>query len=136
MRIVGIIQARMASTRLPGKVLKPLGDKTVLAHVIARSQACLLIDEVVVATTGEPHDTAIVAEAERCGVRCFRGSEEDVLDRYYQAARHFRADAIVRITSDNPLTDPVVLERIIREFLSYQPATEYVSSALPSRSFP
>src|ERR1051326_6752748 len=102
MRIVGIIQARMASTRLPGKVLKTIGGKTLLAHVIARTRASRLVDEVAVATSTKPQDAVIAAEAERCGARCFRGSEEDVLDRYYRAAQHYCADAVVRLTADNP----------------------------------
>jgi spore coat polysaccharide biosynthesis protein SpsF len=116
MKTVAIIQARMGSTRLPGKVMKELCGKTVLAHVVFRVQACLLIDEVVVATTTSKADDVIVAEAEKCGVKWFRGSEEDVLERYYLAAKQYNADVVVRVTSDCPLFDPEVLSQMLEYF--------------------
>jgi spore coat polysaccharide biosynthesis protein SpsF len=115
-RTVAIIQARMGSTRLPGKVMKKLCGKSVLEHVIRRVQTCRLLDDVVVATTTSSEDNVIVAEAERCGAKWFRGSEEDVLDRYYQAAKQFAADVVVRVTSDCPLFDPELLGEMIVSF--------------------
>jgi spore coat polysaccharide biosynthesis protein SpsF len=116
MKTVAIIQARMGSTRLPGKVMKQLCGKTVLAHVIFRVQACPLVDEVVVATTTLPSDDAIVTESEKCGAKWFRGSEEDVLERYYLTAKQYNADVIVRVTSDCPLCDPNVLTQMLDYF--------------------
>jgi len=119
-KIAAIVQARMASTRLPGKVTARLGDRTILGHVIARLRSCARIDEVVIATTVEPRDDVIVNEARSWGVRTFRGSESDVLERYWQAAEACGADAIVRATSDNPLVDPGLVGRIIGTFLQGQ----------------
>src|ERR1700685_1207322 len=102
MKVVAIIQARMGSTRLPGKVLKDLAGQTVLARVVNRTRRATLLDEVVIATTLEPADDVIVDECVRVQVPCFRGDETDVLDRYYRAAQKFSADAIVRITSVCP----------------------------------
>lgn len=138
MKIVAIIQARMGSSRLPGKVLRPLGDRSVLAHVIARTQACPLIDEVVVATTTEAHDQAIVDEALACGASGFRGSESNVLERYYQAAKQAKADVVVRITSDCPLLDPSLLTRMLEQFKQLEAAGSRVDyySNTQTRSFP
>ncbi len=138
MRIVAIIQARMGSTRLPGKVMKLLGDKTVLAHVISRVKSCLLLDEVIVATTTSLGDDLIVIEAEKCGVKWFRGSEENVLERYYLAAQQFQAEIIVRITSDCPLFDPEVLSQMLYYFKTTTVAglkIDYLSNTL-NRTYP
>lgn len=116
MRIIAIIQARMGSTRLPGKVMKKLCGKTILQHVVERVNACSLLDEVVVATTTSSADDKIVAESEKCGAKWFRGSEEDVLARYYLAAGEYGADIVVRITSDCPLFDPQLLGKMIEHF--------------------
>jgi len=117
MNITAIIQARMGSTRLPGKVMKVLGDRTVLAHVIARVKAVPSVNQVVVATTVLPDDEAVAEEARRHGARVYRGSEQHVLSRYYGAATEAKADVVVRFTSDCPLLDPDVSERVIRTFL-------------------
>jgi len=115
-RTVAIIQARMASTRLPGKVLRLLAGEPMLAHVARRVAACPRLDEVVVATTDRPADDAVAAEAARVGVRPFRGSEDDVLDRYYHAAQD--ADVVVRVTADCPLFDPVLLRAMLDRFVA------------------
>jgi len=128
MNIVAIIQARMGSTRLPGKVMKVLGDRTVLAHVIARAKAIPSVNRVVVATTVRPEDGAIAGEARRQGADVFRGSGSHVLSRYYGAATEAKADAVVRITSDCPLLDPFVSDRVIRAFLDGN--YDYVSLGL------
>ncbi len=113
MKIGAIIQARMGSTRLQGKVMKNLQGKTVLEHVIERVKQSKLIDEIIIATTTNGRDTVIEDEALRCGVKVFRGSEEDVLSRYYYAAKEYDLDVIVRITSDCPLIDPKIVDEII-----------------------
>ena len=116
MKTVAIIQARMGSTRLPGKVLMEISGRSMLAWVVSRTRRAQTIDEVVVATSVSPHDDVIAAECNTFGVSIFRGSENDVLDRYYREADEFQADTIVRITSDCPLIDPVVIDRVVTEF--------------------
>jgi spore coat polysaccharide biosynthesis protein SpsF len=131
--IVAVVQARMGSTRLPGKVLKELGGESVLARVVERLRRSRSISEVVIATSLSPDDEAVVREAERLRVAIFRGSESDVLDRYFQAARAFHVEAVVRITSDCPLIDAEVTENTVRAFLNEQP--DYASNAL-ARTYP
>ncbi len=133
MNTVGIIQARMSSTRLPGKVLMDLGGETVLARVVSRLQRATLIDKIVVATSDSRIDDAIARECHQLEVSAFRGSESDVLDRYYQAARVFAADTVVRITSDCPVIDPQLVDETVRAF--QQQHGDYASNAL-SRSYP
>lgn len=116
--VVAIIQARMGSTRLPGKVLMLLAGKPVLEHVVNRVQACKTISRVVVATSTDQADDAIQAWCDKAGVGCYRGSLEDVLDRYYQAAKIYRADAVVRITADCPAIDPTIVDEVVNEYLA------------------
>lgn len=116
MKTVAIIQARMGSTRLPGKVLMDIAGRSMLAWVVSRTRCAAAIDEVVVATTESPADDAIVAECASMDVPVFRGSEDDLLDRYHRAAEAFEADTVVRITSDCPLIDPEVIDRVVAEF--------------------
>ncbi len=113
MKIISIIQARMGSTRLPGKVLLKLSGKTVLEQVVDRSNAVKKVDQTVIATTVNRQDLAIVKLCATKGISVYCGSENDVLDRYYQTARLFKADHIVRITSDCPVIDPKIVDRVI-----------------------
>lgn len=117
MKIGVIIQARMGSTRLPGKIMKKLQNKTVLEHVIERVRQSKLIDEVIIATTTKEKDDVIEKESLRCGVKMFRGSEDDVLSRYYYAAKENDLDVVVRITSDCPLIDPIIINKMISIYL-------------------
>ena len=135
--IAVIIQARTGSTRLPGKVMKELCGKTILAHDIERVSQAKMVDEIIIATTTHDSDDVIVQEAERLGVKVFRGSEDDVLSRYYFAAKEAGADVVVRITSDCPLIDPVILDDVIRVFLdgSYDIVTN-AGNDLSKRTFP
>lgn len=133
MKTVAIIQARMSSTRLPGKVMKTLVDRTVLGHVITRSLAIDSVDEVIVATTNREEDKMIEDEALKYGAHCYRGSLDDVLERYYRAAVISQADVVVRITSDCPLLDPQISDAVIKHFL--QNSYDYSSSSL-SGTFP
>jgi spore coat polysaccharide biosynthesis protein SpsF len=133
MKVVAIVQARMASTRLPGKVLLDLAGRTMLARVVRRVRRAAGIDEAVVATTEALGDEAIVEECRRLEVACFRGSEPDVLDRYHGAAAAHQAEVVVRITADCPLIDPGETGRVIREFLGGQP--DYASNIL-RRTYP
>jgi len=133
MKIVAIVQARMGSSRLPRKVLKDLGGATVLDRVLNRLGRSRLIQESVVATTIEPADDAIVEHCERTGRKVFRGSEQDVLDRYYQAAKYVNADVVVRITSDCPVIDPEVTDATVHAFLDRH--ADYASNVLV-RTYP
>ena len=113
-KVVAIIQARMGSTRLPGKVLIDIVGKPMLWHVIERVKGCKNVDSIVVATTSRDEDRGVIKLAEGCGgVDTFAGSEDDVLDRYYQAAKKFGADVIVRITADCPLINPSTIDEMI-----------------------
>lgn len=117
MKTVAIIQARMGSTRLPGKVLMKLQEKSVLGHVIERVKQADLLDEIIVATTTLPEDDVLAAEATRYeGIRVYRGSSDNVLSRYYEAAKEAGAQVIVRITSDCPLIDPIIIDHVIEMY--------------------
>lgn len=116
--VIVIIQARMGSKRLPGKVMKELHGKTVLEHIIERVKQAKKIDDIIIATTEDAIDDIIADEALKCGVGVFRGSENDVLSRYYHAARKNCADIIVRITSDCPLIDPYIIDEMVEVFKS------------------
>lgn len=129
MQTIAIIQARMGSTRLPGKVLRTIGDKPMLEHVIERAQASQTLDEVVVATTDREEDDVIKEAAHGLGVNTFRGSEHDVLDRYYQAARIYDAAPVVRLTADCPLLDPKEVDRIVKRF-TQAPDVDYVGTGM------
>lgn len=113
-----IVQARMTSTRLPGKVLKELAGTTVLDHVLTRCAAIPGIDQVCCAVPeGKLHD-AVAVEAERCGAIAIRGSEFDVLDRYHHAAKVLNADIVMRVTSDCPLIDPGLCGKVLAALLA------------------
>ncbi|MPQ32552.1 acylneuraminate cytidylyltransferase [Clostridium estertheticum] len=119
MKVTAIIQARMGSTRLPEKVMMKIKDKTVIQHVVERVKAAKNIDDIIIATTLNKSDCIIQEEAEKLGVKCFRGSEEDVLARYYLAAKQNSSDIIIRITSDCPVMDYKIIEKMIEKFLVY-----------------
>lgn len=129
MRIVAIIQARMGSSRLPGKVLLDIAGQPMLAWVVERTRQAKTVDEVVVATTTDPADDAVAALCQRRGYAYFRGSLYDVLDRYYQTAKTYCAEAIVRITADCPLIDPNLIDRTIQEFL--RAGVDFAANRLP-----
>jgi spore coat polysaccharide biosynthesis protein SpsF len=127
-KTVAIIQAHMGSTRLPGKVLMDLGGKTVLARVVQRVRRAASVQQIIVATTASEKDDAVVTECDRFQVECFRGSEHDVLDRYYRCAKHCAADAVIRITADCPVIDPDLIDMTIRAFLKNP--CDYATNAL------
>lgn len=133
--IVAIIQARMGSTRLPGKVLLDLQGQPLLWHVVQRVRQAQTVDQVVIATSETTPNEAIVdfSEGQQAKVLCFRGSEDDVLDRYYQAARWIQADLIVRVTADCPLIDPTVIDRVVTAHV--QSDYDYTSNTI-ERTYP
>lgn len=128
MNIVCIIQARTGSTRLPEKVLLKLCGKTVLEHVITRVKRSKRISKIVVATTESKDNNIIVGICQKMRIGVYRGSENDVLDRYYQAANMFKANHIVRITADCPLIDPGIMDDTIE--LHLQKKADFTSNAL------
>jgi len=127
----------MGASRLPGKVLMDIAGKPMLAWVIERARQSKRIDEIVVATTKEPADEAIAQLCSSKGIRFFRGSTYDVLDRYYQAAKYFQADVIVRLTADCPLLDPEVIDLTISELVNR--SLDFATNRLPppwKRTYP
>jgi spore coat polysaccharide biosynthesis protein SpsF len=113
LRVVMVLQARMGSTRLPGKSLMPLAGQPMVGRVIERVKRCKRVDDIVLATTQKSQDDPLEALGRECGIMVFRGSENDLVDRYYQAALGNRADVIVRIPADNPAPEPIEIDRII-----------------------
>lgn len=137
MKVIAIVQARIGSTRLPGKVMKKISGKTVLNHVIERLSLSREIDDIVIATTTSEIDKEIEDEARKIGAKSFRGSESNVLSRYYLAAERNNAEIVVRITSDCPLIDPFIIDEMIKTFKNNN--FDIVSNAgsdLENRSFP
>jgi spore coat polysaccharide biosynthesis protein SpsF len=145
--IVGIIQARMGSSRLPGKVLLDIAGQPMLVYVVERARRAETVAEVVVATTQDPADDPIEALCHEKGYSCFRGSTFDVLDRYYQAARFSRAEIIVRVTADCPVIDPQVIDETVYALLGekrvpddlYLVRYDFAANRLPppwSRTYP
>ncbi|MBI4823875.1 MAG: glycosyltransferase family protein [Nitrospirae bacterium] len=115
--VVAIIQARMGSKRLPGKSMMPLAGKPLLYRFIERVKRSKTPEKIVLATTERAEDNVLVRVAEELGISVFRGSEDDLVDRYYQAAKEFKADTVVRLCADNPVVEPEEIDRIIRYHL-------------------
>ncbi len=128
-KIVATIEARLNSTRLPGKILLEIKGKPVLQIFIERAQKSKLIDDIVVATTTNPKDIAIINLCKEIGVKYYMGSEDDVLDRVLKAAKSLNADIIVELISDNPLIDPEVIDNAIQYFLDND--YDYISNFHP-----
>ena len=117
-RIVGIIQARMGSTRKPGKSMADLAGKPLLYRFIERVKRAKALDEIVLATTQKTEDDVLVKIAKDSGIRVFRGSENDLVDRYYQAAKEFKAGVVVRLCADNPMVEPEEIDRVVKYHLA------------------
>lgn len=118
-KTIAIIQARISSSRLPGKVLIDIAGQPALTHVVERTQRAMTVDEVVVATTCDHSDDPVETFCKELGILYYRGNQLDVLDRYYQAARINEAEVIVRITGDCPLIDPDVIDKTVLAFLGF-----------------
>lgn len=134
MRTLGVIQARMGSTRLPGKVLLPMAGRSVLGRVVRAVAESGAVDELVVATTTEPDDDPVVAECARLGIASHRGPVDDVLTRFLGALDAHPADAVIRFTADCPLLDPEIIGLVARVFRSV-PGIDYVSTTI-TRTLP
>ncbi|MCS6981714.1 MAG: glycosyltransferase family protein [Flavobacteriales bacterium] len=128
-RVALLVQARTGSTRLPGKVLKPVLGKPILQWMLERLKRTKSPDVLAVITTEEPADDAIVQLCESIDISCYRGSSHDLLDRHYKAGLHFSADAVVKVPSDCPLIDPLLVDKAIRIFRFNE--FDYVSNLHP-----
>jgi len=131
--ITAIVQARMGSTRLPGKVLMELCTRPLLGHVVERLHHSKRLERIVVATSASPLDDRVESFCRQEGILCYRGREDDVLDRYFMAAKSYAADPVVRVTADCPLIDPVVLDETIDAFLREK--CDYASNTI-DRTYP
>ena len=135
MKTIAIIQARMGSERLPGKVLMNIAGRSMLDCVVSRIRKCQLVDQVVVATSDASCDNQLELFCNHNGIDVVRGSEHDVLSRYVKAATAYSADTVVRITADCPLIDPIVVDKVISE-LHKSDNAQYSSNFYPQRLFP
>jgi spore coat polysaccharide biosynthesis protein SpsF len=136
-RTVAIIQGRMDSSRLPGKILQEIGGLPMLMRVVERVRLARSVDEVVFATTTDPSDDSVEMYCREQGVPCFRGSLHDVLDRFYQAALAFQAETVVRLTADCPLLDPGLVDETVGLFR--QEGADFAANRLPppfQRTYP
>ena len=128
--IVAIMQARMGSTRLPGKVLIDIQGKPLLEHIVDRVKRSKLIAMTIIATTVNEKDKAIIELAENLDIPYYVGSEDDVLDRFYQTAKKYKAETIVRITSDEPFLDPEITDKVVGYYLKCKDSIDYVSNTI------
>jgi spore coat polysaccharide biosynthesis protein SpsF (cytidylyltransferase family) len=132
--VVAVVQARMSSTRLPGKVLADVGGCTVLELVLRRLSRARRLDAIVVATSTDRSDDPVLEEAQRLGFEVVRGSSHDVLGRYVDACNQTRAEGVVRITADCPLIDPDVTDQVVRRW--HDERVDYASNIAEPRSYP
>lgn len=133
MRIVATIEARMRSTRLPGKVLKEVMEKPLLELMVERVRRARYVDDIVIATSDHPSCDPIATLAGRIGVHCYRGSEDDVLDRVLKAAASVKAEIIIELTGDCPLIDPSVVDKVVDVYCSSE--VDYCANIL-KRTYP
>jgi spore coat polysaccharide biosynthesis protein SpsF (cytidylyltransferase family) len=129
MKTLGVLQARISSTRLPGKVLMPILGEPMLFRQLERLNRCISFNKLIVATSVDPTDDALALECKNRGIECFRGSLDDVLDRFVQAARPYEPDAVVRLTGDCPLAAPELIDKVIEYF--WEGDFDYVSNCDP-----
>ena len=136
MKIIATIEVRMSSSRLPGKVLRKIQEKPMLELLIERIKTCKSINEMVIATTVNPADDPIIELANRLNVKCYRGNEDDVLERVLKAAKFVNGDIIVELWGDSPLIDKEILEDLINHFLKND--VDCIGTTLPNfeKEFP
>ncbi|MGM9956183.1 MAG: cytidylyltransferase domain-containing protein [Peribacillus sp.] len=135
MKVVAIIQARMGSTRLPGKVMRKVQGKPLLEYQLERIRKSQFINEIVVATTTKESDQPIVDLCERLSVAYFRGSEDDVLSRFFEAATRHHAKIVIRLTADCPLIDHHTVDKVLAKYLLNAGQYDYASNSL-ERTYP
>lgn len=135
MNVAATIQARMGATRLPGKVLKQILGKPMLQYQVERIKQSLVIDDIIIATSASLSDDPIVEFAELNGIKCYRGSENDVLARVIDTLKHFSVDVHVEFMGDNPIPDPYLVDSIIGFYLKNKDKYDYVTNSLKT-TFP
>ena len=128
MKIIAITQARTGSTRFPNKIMNKIGDETLLSIHINRIKKSKKINSIIIATTNKKNDNVIKQQADKLNVNCFRGDEDDVLDRFFQAAKIYNPDYVVRLTSDCPLIDSILIDEIIEATINSN--VDYCSNTL------
>jgi len=133
LNVVAIVQARMGSTRLPNKVMRPVCGTPLIGLLLERLSSAHRLDSIVLATSDAPGNEPLIQYVRELGYNVYRGSEHDVLDRYYRAAQETHADAVVRITGDCPLVDPAIVDAVIERFL--ESGADYVANVDPA-TFP
>ncbi len=133
MRVLAIIQARLGSTRFPSKIIQKLGDKTIIQVLIERLSKTKLIDKIVVATTKSKNDDQLVNHIKSLKKEFFRGSENDLLDRYYKTAKIYKPSYVLRITADCPFIDPHIVDKVISSHLKNK---NFITSNISVPSFP
>lgn len=126
-----LIQARMNSTRFPKKVLREINGKPMISYMLERARRATAIDKIILVTSTHPSDDALEELCEKNNILCYRGSMDDVLDRYYQAARKFKADTIVRLTGDCPLIDPIMIDELVSVYK--KGSYDYVANTIPPK---
>lgn len=132
-QVSAIVQARMGSTRLPGKIMKEIIGKPMIDYVIERISKSSLISEIIIATSEREDNYDFIKYLDSKEIKYYVGNEEDVLSRYYYTAKQFNTENIVRITADCPLIDPLIIDNTVKEY--FDSSTEYTSNIYP-RSFP
>lgn len=130
MKVVAIIQARMGSSRLPGKVLREIDGHPMIYYTLTRLKKSRYIDQVILATSTKEIDTPLAEYAESLGVEVFRGSEDNVLERYKLAADKYEADIVIRMTGDCPLIDPVIVDHMVTRYMIYD--YDYIKMDIPN----
>jgi spore coat polysaccharide biosynthesis protein SpsF len=138
-RVVAIIQGRMSSSRLPGKILADIAGQPMLQRVFIRTSRAATVTQTIFATTTDASDQAVAEYCDFSGIPFTRGSLFDVLDRYYQTAKQARADVVVRVTADCPVIDPALIDDVVRTVTSEQSTVEFAANRLPApwtRTYP
>ena len=135
MTVGAIVQARLGSTRLPGKALLDIAGTSMVARVLDRTRRAQTIDRVILATTTTSQDDRLVEYVRGLPVEVYRGDEDDVLDRYYQTAEYYALDVVVRITSDCPLLDPGLIDQVVQPLLDSSSTVDFSANTLV-RTFP
>jgi spore coat polysaccharide biosynthesis protein SpsF len=139
MKVVAIIQGRMSSSRLPGKILADIAGQPMLQRVFIRASRSATVTETIFATTTDPSDDPVAEYCDFSGIPFTRGSLFDVLDRYYQTAQEAKADVVVRITADCPLIDPALIDDVVNTVISNQSRVDFAANRLPppwNRTYP
>ena len=131
MKVVACIQARMASTRLSGKVLRRIMAKTLIEHIFRRLKAARELDGIVLSTSLNKENDVLVKHAVDIGLKYYRGSEEDLVSRLYQTARKFHADILVRVTGDCPLVDPKIMDKMVKIYRDKYTDIDVMTNAFP-----